>query len=315
MPPVVVKKPWTKQEHIPRLQALLLWQCLSLFWFCGLITARFPLAGLSLTLIILFIDKRLWQKSKFFMAMSIFILGFVAIHLSIEPRPEYPSWALDGQKVRQVRLEGFVNNVESLPNKRLRITLSHVHNTAQGQKLTGKVIWTWDQNISEDSNTNTSQNTRPLVGQRVQVSAQLRTSEGFRNFGVSDFGFYWQSQGVFWRIWSRGNLGNPTIIDNPTFSAKLRHKAFTNLEALLFKGQENFYSFENQAKSFLSALLFGEKYYLNHLTMENMAKASLMHSLALSGQHLAVVGLCAVLIVACIYTLFPNVLLIFPRLK
>lgn len=46
-----------------------------------------------------------------------------------------------------------------------------------------------------------------------------------------------------------------------------------------------------QGKAILLALLFGDRQYLSQSTLDNFAAATLVHSLALSGQHLAVAGL------------------------
>lgn len=52
-----------------------------------------------------------------------------------------------------------------------------------------------------------------------------------------------------------------------------------------------------QGKAILLALLFGDRRYLTQDTLDNFSAATLTHSLALSGQHLAVAGLVGLLCV------------------
>ncbi len=306
---------WTKTPFIPPLQALLLWQSLSLFWLCGLVSARYPLIGTCSALGILFVDARLKQKKNTIVAILLFAMGFLVLHLVVPPRPPYPVWALEEKSPKFIRLEGTVSKVESLTNRRLRIFLHNTHSVEYPKHiLPGTVIWTWEaEKLKPDYELSLIQ--RPLPGQRVQISARVRSTEGFKNWGSNDFGFYWQTQNVFWRIWSRGDFGNPQIIGEANALANIRQNLLHNLEDNLFTRELDPNSIKAQAFAFLPALLFGEKYFINHDTMENMRAASLVHSLALSGQHLAIVGLCAALLVGFMCMLYPKLLLILPYRK
>ncbi len=304
-----------KQDFIPQLQPLLIWQCLSLFWLCGLLAARFPLGATILALGIFFIDARLKSQARLCLAITLFILGFLAVHLLLPARPAYPAWAMsDNNKPKLTRIEGTVAKIEGLTDKRLRVTLKNVHSLEhkQATQLVGKMIWTWE---AKKDHENLQLPIRPLPGQRVQISARIRSTESFNNWGTSNFGFYWQSQGVFWRIWSRGNYGNPQILDQPNPLANLRNKALSKLEHATFNFQTPANSIEYQAKAFLPSLLFGDKYHLDQESLNLMQASSLVHSLALSGQHLALVGLSAVIFLSCIYLFFPKALLILPHRK
>ncbi len=307
---------WTKTTFLPPLQALLIWQSLSLFWFCGLLAARYPIAGMCVATLIFFLDVRLRHKCRAGIAIFLFFIGFLAIHLLVDPRPNYPTWALEDGRAKLTRLEGTVSKVESLTDKRLRIYLHNTYSLDNPDHiLPGILIWTHEAKNLNPKHEQLELPIRPLPGQRVQISARIRSTEGFSNWGISDFGFYWQSKGVFWRIWSRGDFGDPQIIGNPNAFAMVRHNLLKNLEQTLFTPQLNLNSIKAQAYAFLPALLFGEKYYINPSTMENMRAASLVHSLALSGQHLAIVGLCAAVLASLIYMIYPRALLILPYRK
>lgn len=64
--------------------------------------------------------------------------------------------------------------------------------------------------------------------------------------------------------------------------------------------------------SIIPALLFGDRYGLNTPDMERINAAGLTHSLALSGQHLAVVGLGALALTGIVGLLAPGLFLRFP---
>lgn len=70
---------------------------------------------------------------------------------------------------------------------------------------------------------------------------------------------------------------------------------------------------QNQARAFLPALLFGERFWLSSQTVDKFAAASLAHSLALSGQHLAIAWLAAACIVAILVRSWTNLYLAMPR--
>ncbi len=308
---------WQSQEFIPPLQPLLIWQSISLFWLCGILAAVFPIAASIAAAMIFFVDSRLRQKARFFTAIAIFILGFLCLHLTNPERPPHPDWAIKDQRPLLSRIEGTVSKVEGLANKRLRITLKNVRSLEHkyAPPLDGLLIWTWQAAKNKQSFANIKHEQIPLPGQKIQISARIRTTESFKNEGLSSFGFYWQTQGIFWRIWSRGDYGKPQILGEPSFAANLRQKAISRLEQALFTQQSTQNDIKHQAYAFLPSLLFGNKYHLSQASLENMQGSSLIHSLALSGQHLALVGLIAFMFMSLVYFIFPNILLILPHRK
>ncbi len=338
------KKPslWATRIFVPVIQPLLLWQSLSLFWFCGLWASRFMLPALLTVAIIIFIDKRLHSSPRLFIACILFCAGIIAVFYNLTPRPSPPSWLTQNISTKNTskhrmgqRIEGIVTKVQGLPDKRLRIFLRAVHPVTSvtspssatekpTQNLPGLAIWTWD-NPSLP---------RPIVGQSVQIKSNIYSTESFSNFGMSNANFYWQSQGVFWRLWSRGDYGAPKISGIPTFHAALRTQGQIYLENTLRhtvldfsepqdkehnntqeKKSDNIYPLLSQAKAFLPALLFGDKFYLSTQTIQNMSAASLIHSLALSGQHLGIAVFFAFSITLGIRYTFPNIFLHVTRIK
>ncbi len=316
----IVTQAWNKHDYYtPPLQALLLWHSLSLFWFCGLLAAKYPLMGFASMLLFLCIDSRLWTWRAVLFALFLFCLGMLAIMQNMPQRPAIPPWTLSGSVPKNIQLQGEVSHVQSLPDARLRIFLKNVHAVEypQTHKLAGLTVWTWEQKYKEQGEgvRNTSW-TRPLPGQSVRITAKVRSTEGFRNRWSSDFGAYWQNQEVFWRIWSRADQGNPIIFGTPYFLAQAREYVRKKLYAALsdgVQGHEN--GNKQQAQAFLPALLMYERFGLSEQTMERMRAASLVHSLALSGQHLwLAVYYAAFLVFICAY-FFPRIFLYIPKRK
>ncbi len=333
--------------YAPPVQALLLWQSLALFWFCGLLAAKYPLMGVTAMGVFVCIDSRLWRLSMLAMASALFILGMLAIMLSMPKRPPIPAWTVKGAVPVSIFLQGEVIHVQSLPDARLRIFLKNVHAVEhpEEQKLSGLLVWTWDQkNFAKEK----ILGPRPLPGQSVRVLAKVRSTEGYRNRWGSDFGAYWQNQEVFWRIWTRDAQGKPEIFGQATFFAKAREYIRQKLFSLVFapsfytgtgektpqhlqhlQGHQNGQGHQDwqdrqktqqqplqqQGRAFLPALLMYERFGLSEQTMEHMRAASLVHSLALSGQHLWLAVYYAALFVFCFRHVFPRIFVYLPKMK
>lgn len=229
-------------------------------------------------------------------------------------RPELPDWAQAQQGSPPPRIEGVVDSVQGLPDGRLRVLLREVRpaDAPQAPPLLGITQWAWDRG---DQNT-----VHPVEGQRVRLSLPLRDTVGFRNEGLEDMGEFWRARKVLWRLWSKGQSGQPEWIGEGHTLAKSRTiQRQTLVEALRSRNTGQTEGAEatriTQGEAFLPALLFGDRQYLSSRTVEHMAAASLVHSLALSGQHLALAALCGALLACGAGGLFPRVYLRVPRRK
>ncbi len=294
-----------QSSFFPPLQALLLWQSLSLFWFCGLLLPQIPLQVFCFLLFLFFMDARLRQKSNAFMAICLLLLGALALTQTLPKRPAPAAWTMQEGVPVSVLLEGEVVRVRSLPQGRVQVILQHLKpmepHLEQHKALEGLAVWTWQWSSKFIQEKESRGLSFPLPGQKVRITAKVRTTESYRNRWGSDFGFYWQSQGVFWRLWTRDTMGNPQILGKAQYWAQLRQDVMHEFEKTMNRvrekqgkgeGAQN-KSIEQQALAFLPALLLGERFVLTHTTMEDMQALSLVHSLALSGQHLAFAALLA----------------------
>lgn len=210
---------------------------------------------------------------------------------------------------------------ESLPGAQ------HAANTQDVQPLLHLVQWTWEQ-----------PDRIPLEGQRVRLSLPLRDTVGFRNEGLEDLGEFWRARKVLWRLWSRGTgekAGQPEWLGEGDALAQDRHAQRQKLTEALFAlnaetaptpsapvadarlspPPQATSGHMTQAQAFLPALLFGDRQYLTQRTVDHMAAAALVHSLALSGQHLALAALLGTLLACGVGGLFPRLYLRIPRRK
>lgn len=303
----------------PPLQAPLLWQVYLGFWIAGVAAAVWPLPALCCALLLALADKRLWRGARLALAATLVLGGLAVARWQLAP----PDPAADAAPVRlaadadkaPARFCGRVRDVQDLPDQRLRLLLERVHPAGSSTTavLPGLVAWTWEAPLF-----------RPLAGQEICLNRRPRPMHGFADVGLADREIWWAARNVYWRLWSRGERGEPKASGRGTPAARwreeLRH-AF--LSALLPEGQT-----EHQAKiltadaatpelpqgkAILPALLFGDRRYLTQNTLDNFAAATLAHSLALSGQHLAVAGLLGLLCVLAAVRLRPSLYLRQPR--
>lgn len=298
--------------RVPPLQPLLVRQVCLLFWCAGVLAALRPLEGLCAALFLLLADTRFRTLRHVLLAAALCAAGFAMGRWRLEPLlspPPEPAWlaAAHGETTQKPapRICGVARHVQGLPDGRLRVILEAVRpEPLPGDRhadapLPGNCVWTWEE-----------PGFRPLAGQTVCVSRRPVPVRGFANTREQAQEARWAAQGVFWRIWSRGWSGEPTLSGEGRPDARLRESLRRDLLRVLrppdtgtpeaahgaARGDA-----ASQARAILPALLFGDRFLLTGATLETFGAAGLAHSLALSGQHLALaglVGLCAILLFA-----------------
>ncbi|WP_165079066.1 MULTISPECIES: ComEC/Rec2 family competence protein [unclassified Desulfovibrio] len=272
----------------PPLQPPLFWQVCLLFWCAGILAALWPAEGLTGALLLLLADPRLRAPRRALLALAVCAAGLAVGLWQLAPLrspPAEPAWLAgapgEAAKTPPVRLCGTVRRVAGLPDGRLRVILENVRPEAGGEALAGRVAWTWDEAAF-----------RPLAGQSVCLERRPVPVRGFANSAEPVQEARWAAQDVFWRLWSRGWSGSPTVTGAGTASARLREDLRRDLVRALLPTAGAGPSMDMpQAKAMLPALLFGDRSFLSRATVDEFAAASLAHSLALSGQHLALAGL------------------------
>jgi len=198
-----------------------------------------------------------------------------------------------------VLIRGRVFELRPKPDERLQIILEQVRfERESGERggLPGKLLWTWEYPRA-----------RFTPGQEVSVRVRVKPVRGFLNPGLWDSGFYWARQGVFFRAYTYAGKAEVTPGPRPksTFFG-LRQ----NLRQAIVE-----HTPDNQGRALLLALLLGDRFFLNQETLDNFQKASLAHSLALSGMHLGFVAALGLALAWVWGLLWPGIFLKIPRPK
>lgn len=165
--------------------------------------------------------------------------------------------------------------------------------------LPGRLVWTWE-----------DPTLRPLPGQHVTATLAVKPVRGFANPGGHDSAAYWLRRDVHFRAWTKGDMAQASLSGTPSRPAALREWLRNRLVDTL-GGAEGI----SRSGGILLAILFGDRFHLDSRLLDLFARTDLLHSLALSGQHLAVAGLFAGALVLLAGRMVPQVFLVLPRRK
>lgn len=332
----------------PGVPPLFFWQMCTLGVLIGVISARHCLAGCAAAAILLWLCPAPGKDSlkqacsppaarqcylepasaRRFVLVLCMIAGFVHMrHAEPEYPVDIPAWFKSGERVE---IRGQVASVAGLPDRRLRILLENVRPAADASlpPLPGRVNFSWDQARLPGT-------PRPLPGQYLIVTSRIRPVSSFTNINAgekgSDIAAYWAAKDVWFNAWAMSRPGReqPVKVDGkpdpgPKLRELLRSAFVRNLgEAAPLPSSTNEENrneagssrFMTQGQAMLPALLFGDRYALNSSTLNLFTRASLVHSLALSGQHLALALLIAAGCAAFTSKLHPCLFLYLPRRK
>ncbi len=228
--------------------------------------------------------------------------GALVAEAALPNPPSSPAWLTQAQQEGKMpRVRGLVTHIQGLPDSRLRIVLSGLHPVEGGPPLQSLTVLTWEKPAL-----------RPLPGQTLEGSFRIYNIQGFVNPGASDSSIRWRLRGIFQRAGLRGNSGDVQLTGEPSAGARL-HEAFRAklVTALNPENKDEL----TRAEGILPALLFGDRFFMDTSFMQQLSATNLIHSLALSGQHLAVAGFFAFLLVSLAGRMAPGIFLRLPRRK
>ncbi len=287
---------------------LLPWQTVFCAWVLGLLAWQWPIpAGTALALFLwAWVGassedqgcQRMWPRLT--AGALAFALGLLTVHL-VHPPPRADP--LQRERIAQhhrqpSRVTATIAEVRPRPGQRLQIILQDVTLNRDGHEplnLHGKLLWNWQHPAI-----------LPQPGQRVQAALRVKPIQGMANPGLSRSEDYWARQGVYYRAYAQGSPKDFTLSSR----TKQQQPARAGLRARLLA-----HTPEGQGQAMLLALLMGDRFLLAPETMDLVQRASLAHSLALSGLHLGfVVGLGWLLARACGW-IAPGIYLRLPRPK
>ena len=202
----------------PPLPPALLRQSWLLCWLLGLLAVRWPGPALCAGLCVLVADSRLWRPSRLLLALGIALLGCVTARALLPAFPVPPALGSLLEERVPIRhwpeLRATVDAVRTLPDQRLRVSLTDLRLCRDGQAITalpGKAVWVWEAPAAF-----------PLPGQDVRLRRKLQPIDTQRNHGLMDWGAWWHSQGTGWRLWSRATDGRPVLTGTPSPLARQR---------------------------------------------------------------------------------------------
>lgn len=242
--------------------------------------------------------------------LAAFALGLGAGWLALPATPDAPP-CLAAKSVTAV---GRVISVDPRPQHRLALVLDAVRLAGPDcadTPLPGRLAVTFDR-----------PDLTPVPGDVLAVTGRIRPTAGFANPGTTDFAFLRRLEGVFFRTYAKGGRGEVTRLaagDNPLpiWRQALRDRVAAVLAqppAVLSDARSDD-SAAAVGRAMVAALLFDDKSGFAETDLDLVRRASLAHTLALSGMNVAyVVGLAAALVLA-IGRLTPRIYLRLPRQK
>ncbi|MGM0610627.1 MAG: DNA internalization-related competence protein ComEC/Rec2 [Thermodesulfobacteriota bacterium] len=264
----------------------------------------YPLAAGFLFLV----QAVLWTRSfKYFLLMLVTAaIGYAAAVAVFPEAPEggTPRYMLNREKVR---ISGVVDEVCSRPGKRERMILRGVvvHSKTGRHELPAGMVVNWYEARSFI-----------LPGQKISFKSRIKPVHGLGNRGLWNSEFYWHKQNVYWRSYAVRDKSEVKIAGRGDFWSRARFKLIGSVSES-FKHLRGGWSEEKfeRVKGVALALLFGERFFLSEIFVDQVRRASLGHSLALSGMHLGMVVLMGWLLAGATGSLVPKVYLYLPRPK
>jgi len=274
---------------------LLPWQWVLLFALSGVFALKCFAAGITVCAVVaglMFLDRRLSRNLLWIPVAFCLGLGWAWLQIPMA-QPSMQKWM--GQR-KKTKVRARVHAVRFKPENKIQVLLDDVHCKGEDfeQDLPGMTVWTWQDPASI-----------PAPGQMVCTVLRIKPIDGFDNFHAWDTREYWARQDVFYRSFTKGAV-DPSVY-------------ITGQPGLLWQWRQSLRSRVLEAtrpgpgQGLLLALLMADKSQVNYHTLDLVRRASLAHSLALSGLHLGFVISLGWAAAWCIGRFWPRIFLVLPR--
>ena len=320
------------------LPSLLFRQTLILALIAGACTLRTPAVGAGLFFLLAFVPERGGARVflvRLLKLLVAFVIGVATTYFAMPDVPDKPSWAAVPRQA--VLVEGKVNSATGLPGGRVRVLLAELKprsfppelgeddkeklrkamrpprfaSAESGRKsyagavfhdeaaaLPGLASLTLDAPLLEKYG-------RPLPGQTVTALLRLFLSGGSRNAAESGPGTYWAAREVWHNARLVRSKNEPLFLrlkdgEGWFWKAAVLRESWRKAMTKVLEGSKA--DSCSQGRAMLTALLFGDRSVLSQRTIDLFNRAGLVHSLALSGQHLALAsmfGVFSIVLLAC----------------
>jgi competence protein ComEC len=283
---------------------LLPWQPCLLAAVAGILALGHPEAALAGFLLLTLFPRPAPRRPRTFHLVLAFLTGLGAAHLALPTPPAtIPAWVADG---RPQALVGRVVEVEARPEGRLACLLAAVRTDGADQEqppLPGRLGLTIDAPAF-----------RPLPGDLLAVTARLRPTRGFSNPGGTDFAFLRRLEGVFFRAYVRGNKeGGITRLKESADGLATTRESLRRLTEEALTPPPDATAADRAGRAMVLALIFGELSDFSTQDLDLVRRASLTHTLALSGMNISYVAILGFALVWLAGRVWPRLFLGLPR--
>lgn len=294
----------------------------------GILAFRHPAQGAVLLVFVWLLDmprgKTLSLRFRnSLLLVSVFACAFAYTSLREPVEPELPAWLAPGVlpalkengenlPPQPVVFRARVESRTPVPGGRVRILLADIappdRNDGSGiagqpETYTGKVVWTcYDSGDSRGA---------LLPGSELRLRLRLSPVHGFANFGGWNTEEHWNSRNVWLRAWGNADqaAADPDEMPNgrggPYRWARARQLLLEDFAGNL--PQDGVFTDFAAARAILPALTFGDRSRLTPLQMDLFSRATLSHSLALSGMHMGFAVLAGFSLTCGIGRCFPRI--------
>ena len=294
-----------KKDATLRVPPLLPWQPCLVAYAAGVLAAHFPVAATCALLLLLLFPRPARKRPPLAALVAVWGVGLCAglFALPAVPRDVAPCLQADAP----LRLSGRVAAVAANPEERLAVTLEGVRLSGagcDGTALPGRLALTIDQPTF-----------RPVPGETLAATARVRPTRGFENPGGTDFAFGRRLDDVFYRAYVRGDKDRLERVSPSRDLPALWREDLRQRVAVLLAAPPDADAADRAGRAMVMALIFGDRSGLTETDLDLVRRASLAHTLALSGMHVGFVAAFAASLVVCCGRLFPRIYLYVPRPK
>ncbi len=277
------------------------WYALSLAYLFGLAANAYPLHAFFCLFVLYSISL---SKEKLFYILTILCFIFGLIYGKVPQMPDLPTWYVDnGENTFQAEIV----SVKSLSDRRWSVIVqdikpNHADSDISSKPLEGKGLIYFYCDKNEDF-------IPPLKGMKIDFTAKLKKIKFTSNPHILNGEQSYFDKGIFYTASLNPQYSKFSFSGKADYFAKLRMDLIQAYIARC-KDEKNKVS---QGHAFLLGILFGEKFYFDTPVTNLFAKASLIHTLALSGMHLAFVVLCSFCIIKAFSYCMPTLFLKYPK--
>ena len=280
---------------------LLGWQVLFLGYVLGVLGWQHAIPALVAAFLLLLVDSTRQAATRFIPFSLCFALG-IAAGWAVQPPapPLMPTQLLDTKE--KIQVQGRVASVESRPGQRLHIRLENVVcRVAENDiALPGKLLWTWEHPTFW-----------PEPGAILRVAMAVAPVRSFANPGGWDYESYLARDEIYFRAFTSADKAPPQVLQPGAAPLWRWRQQLRSATLAAMGGAER----SSPGCALLLAFLYGDRFLLDPTTLDLMQRASLSHTLALSGQNIGYVVFFGVCLAWIAGALWPALFLKLPRPK